>query len=111
MRKKYTTVDEYLKDFEGKTLERLLILQNIITQNFPKAEKVISYNIPAFKIGKKAVFIAGYSKHVSIYPVISDTPIDDKITEYKKGRGTLQFPHSKDLPVDLIKQIVNFMLA
>jgi uncharacterized protein YdhG (YjbR/CyaY superfamily) len=110
MRKKYTSVDEYLKDFDGVVKERLLTIREIIKENASEVEEKIGYNIPAYYFkGKPLIYFAGFKNHVSIFPtpgIVEE--FKKEISEYKGGKGTVQFPNEKPLPLELIKKIVVF---
>lgn len=104
--KKYSSVEEYFGDFSGETRTRLDMIREIIKELAPEATERISYNIPAFFIGKnRLVYYAGYSKHVSIYPIQSAEQ-SDIIKGYISGKATAKFPHSKELPVEIIRLFV-----
>jgi uncharacterized protein YdhG (YjbR/CyaY superfamily) len=59
------------------------------------------------------VYFCAFKKHIGFYPA-SMTVFDkfhDELKEFKQsGRGTIQFPYSSDLPLGLIKQIVEFRI-
>ncbi len=78
----------------------------------PKAEETISYGIPTFKInGRYVIYFAGYKNHVSVYPAPRDNPeFKKELAEYKGGKGTVQFPLDKPLPLDLISRMTAFRL-
>jgi uncharacterized protein YdhG (YjbR/CyaY superfamily) len=107
MRKKYSSVEEFISDFPLGLQERMQKLRKIFLSLHPDISEGISYNIPTFKInGKYVIYFAAYKNHISIYPIIrSDPGLDKEISKYKKGKGTLQFPNSEELPFDLIKKI------
>lgn len=112
-RKKYQTVDEFVKDFDGVTRERLEILRRVIREEVPEeAVEKISYNIPAFLLNGYLVYFAGYVNHVSLYPVPAMVPaaFEKEILRYKKGKGTLQFVHTESLPLDFIRQTVRYLV-
>ncbi len=48
--KKFTTVDEYFTSVPDNSKTLLLQLRNTIRKAAPKAEELISYNMPAFKL-------------------------------------------------------------
>lgn len=116
-RKKYTTVDEFVSDFEGVTRERLEKLREIIKKELPPgAIEKISYNIPSFTLDPAGkgylVYYAGYAHHVSLYPVPHDVPLElaKEISVYQKGKGTLQFPHNAELPLGFIRRVLHHLM-
>ncbi|MCW5875872.1 MAG: DUF1801 domain-containing protein [Anaerolineales bacterium] len=110
---KPTSVDEYIQTFPEEVQSVLQQVRETIQKAAPKAEQAISYGIPAFKLnGKTLIFFAGAKKHVSIYPYYNE--MNDAFPEanaYKQsGKGTIQFPLNKAMPLDLIAKIVKFRL-
>ncbi|MCR6640164.1 MAG: DUF1801 domain-containing protein [Sporocytophaga sp.] len=108
---KFTTVDEYISTFPQEVRQILEKLRQTIIKAAPKAEEVISYNMPAFKLNGMLVYYAGYKKHIGFYPTNSGiTEFADELTEYKTSKGAVQFPLDKPLPIGLITKIVKFRI-
>lgn len=109
---KATTVDEYIESFDGDTKKRLIELRDIISSQIPEAEERISYSIPAYKLKRYVVYIAGYDKHVSMYPMPDGgVEFKKKLSVYASGKSTARFSHDKPLPVALIKEIVKLLIV
>lgn len=107
-RTKFTSIDQYILSSPKEVQPILKKLRDTFKQVIPKADKVISYNIPCFKIDRKyVVYFAGYSKHFSVYPIpknIIGMKVD--IQKHQAGKGTLHFDIEKPLPIDFIKKVV-----
>jgi uncharacterized protein YdhG (YjbR/CyaY superfamily) len=72
---------------------------------------VISYKIPAYKLhGGIVVYFAGWKQHFSIYPANERlvAAFREELAPYTVNRGTIRFPLSERVPVDLIKRIARF---
>jgi uncharacterized protein YdhG (YjbR/CyaY superfamily) len=111
---KPTTIDEYVRQFPTETQELLQVVRNTIRRTAPKAEEGISYGIPAFFLhGKYLIYFAGYKHHIGLYPVPNGNPTLEKLYKPFKtsGKGTIQFPLDRKLPVSLIARIVKFRAA
>ncbi len=108
--KKFKTVEEYISTLPTTTKDLLLIVRELIKKATPKAEEVISYNIPAFKLnGRNLIYLAAWKEHISIYPIPKGDDVFQKnILSYQGGKGTIKFPIAKPLPVTLIKKIIKF---
>jgi uncharacterized protein YdhG (YjbR/CyaY superfamily) len=108
------TVEEYLSHFDGETRERLDTLRSLILDIIPEeATESITYAIPTYKIGKnRLVYFAGYDKHVSLYPLPKTAPDSfmKELDVYKAGKGTAKFMHTKPLPIEFIKQFIQYRL-
>ncbi|MES2811318.1 MAG: DUF1801 domain-containing protein [Bacteroidota bacterium] len=108
-RKTPKDVDDYISWFPEETQKLLTEIRNLIRINAPEAEETISYNIPAYKLNGILIYFAGYQKHVGMYPAPRENEaFITELSNYKGGKGTVQFPLNKPLPVDLITKIINF---
>ena len=107
------TVDEYIAGFPAPVQKILKQLRATIKKQIPEADQSISYGVPTFKIkGKPVIYFAGFRNHVSVYPAPRQSDAFKKeLTDYKGGKGTVQFPLDKPLPLDLITRITKFRLA
>ena len=109
---RFSTVDEYISSFTGKTKLLLEEMRNVIRQAAPAAEEVISYNMPAFKQHGVLVYFAGYDKHIGFYPTGSPVQVfKEELVNYKTSRGAIQFPLDKSIPKTLVKKIVRYRIA
>jgi uncharacterized protein YdhG (YjbR/CyaY superfamily) len=55
------------------------------------------------------VHFAGYKNHIGFYPVPSGIKAFKKeLSQYKGGKGSVQFPLDKPVPYELVKKIVIF---
>jgi uncharacterized protein YdhG (YjbR/CyaY superfamily) len=108
--KKFATVDAYIKSFPRETQKLLIQIRGIIKKNAPKAEEAISYGMPGYKLyGKPLVYFSGYNTHIGFYPTPSAIiKFQKQLTEFKTGRGTVQLPLNKSLPVNLLCAMVQF---
>ena len=109
--KKTISIDQHIAVFPKETQQLLELLRMTIRKAAPKAEEVISYNMPAFKYNGMLVWFAGYKNHIGFYP--SSTPIvvfKDQLKKYKTSKGAIQFPLDKPLPLALITKIVKFRI-
>ena len=102
------TLDGYLAALSPGARAVLDEIRRIVVEEFPAATEAISYDIPTFSIaGKRLVHVAGWSKHVSIYPVPkSDGQLLSDLGPYLSGKGTLKFPLNAPIPYDLIRNVM-----
>lgn len=108
----FLSVDHYLADFPPSTKEILELLRATIQDAAPKAEEVISYQMPAYKFHGMLVYFAGYKNHIGFYPTGSGIEsFKHKLSNFKTSKGTVQFPLDQPLPLDLITEIVKFRVA
>jgi len=110
------SVEEYFNSQPEKTKSTLLELKNCILKVVPNATELFNYNIPAYaliKDGKREqqIMIAGYKEHVGLYPhPTTMEKFESELTEYKRGKGSVQFPLDKPLPTELIEKMIKYRL-
>lgn len=105
-------IDTYTADFAPEVQGRLEQIRALVHKLAPEATETISYGIPTFDLnGTHLVHYAGFAKHVGLYPTPTGmTEFAEELSRYKTGRGSVQFPHDRPLPMDLIEQIVRFRI-
>lgn len=107
-----TSIDDYLATFPKEVQARLKQMRTIIHKAAPRVEEKISYGMPAFSLnGKNLIYFAGYKQHIGLYGVPDTKEFQKEFVAYKtSGRGTIQFPLDKPLPVALISKIVKYRI-
>lgn len=104
-------MDEYISSFPEDVQRILEKTRQTIRKAAPEATETISYQIPTFKLnGKYLVYFAGYTKHISLYPIPSGKEAPKELSPYKSGKGTVRFPIDKPIPFDLVRKIVQFRI-
>lgn len=104
----HSSVDTYLEQFPSEVRQRLLTIRTLIRSIIPDAEETIKYGIPTYVLsGKNIVHFGGFIRHIGLYPT---PPVIEQFTKelqgYVTAKGSIQFPHDKELPVELIRRIV-----
>lgn len=111
-RKVPNSINEYISWFPDATQEKLNIIRKLVKEIVPEAEESISYNIPAFKHNGIIIYFAGFKNHVSVYPAPRQNELfEEELKNYKGGKGTIQLPISKELPIELLKRIILFRVS
>jgi uncharacterized protein YdhG (YjbR/CyaY superfamily) len=110
MKNTFKNVDEYIKSFPQETQELLKKIRAVIKKAAPGAEEGIGYGMPAYtSYGKPLVYFAGFRKHIGFYATPSGhSEFSAELSRYKQGKGSVQFPLDKPLPLDLIARITKF---
>lgn len=103
-------ISDYIAQFPPEVQERLHRMRDLIREAAPDVAESISYGMPAYKTqGKPLVYFAGYAKHVGFYATpTGHEAFADRLSGYKQGKGSVQFPLSEPLPEALIRDIVQF---
>lgn len=101
-------VDEYLAAAPEDVRPVLEKLRRTIRAAAPKAEEVISYQIPMFKYHGPLVFFAAFRNHCSFYVVskpIMET-FSSELKPWDTSGTTIHFSAKNPLPASLVKKIV-----
>lgn len=103
-------VDKYINGFPAEVQERLTAIRNIIFEIAPQAVERMCMRMPTYDLnGKWLVHFAGFNKHIGFYPQPEGiAAFKEKLADYKTSKGTVQFPLSKPLPLELIREIISF---
>ena len=111
LKKTPKTIDEYIAIQPEEVKPFLEAIRRTIHEAAPDAEETISYQMPAFKQGKILVWFAVFKTHLSIFPrTFAIEAFRKRLAPYKISKGTIQFPIDKPLPLDLIADIMRFIV-
>ena len=107
---KPNNIDEYISGFSKEVQEILEQVRQTIRDAEPTLEEKISYAIPTFTLNKvNVVHFAGFKNHVGFYPAPSaGEAFMAELAGYKSGKGSVQFPINKPMPLELISKMVKF---
>jgi uncharacterized protein YdhG (YjbR/CyaY superfamily) len=107
-------VDAYLAglpDGPRAVLERLRL---IVRGAAPDAVEGISYNMPAFYVGRHfLVSYAAFKSHMSLFPASAgvEDQLGDQLRDNLAGRGTIRFTVDAPLSDEVIREIIRIRLA
>lgn len=109
---KPVNVDDYISGFPEDIQSILQKVRTTIRKAAPDALEMISYGIPAFKFqGKPLVYFAAFKNHIGFYPTPGGIDeFEKELSVYKQGRGSVQFPLDKPMPLQLIGKIVKYRM-
>ena len=103
-------IDTYIVDFPKDVQKILKRIRTLIKKNAPGAIENMAYGTPAYKLnGKPLVYFAGFKNHIGLYATpAGHTKFAKELSNYKQGKGSVQFPLDKPIPYNLIERIVLF---
>ncbi len=105
----FQTIDEYISQFPDDIQVILQKIRAIIKEAAPDASEKISYQMPTFFLNGNLVHFAAFKSHIGFYPVPSGIEkFQDELSQYKGGKGSVQFPLEETIPYDLIRKITLF---
>lgn len=103
-------IEGYLAQFNGVVRERLELMRSIVKEASPESKESFSYGIIGYKLNDKPlVYIGGFKEHVGFYATPNGhEAFAADFAKYKQGKGSVQFPNSQPLPVELIKRVIAY---
>ena len=102
-------VDKYFASLDEPKRSTLEEMRRRILDVVPKAEQVISYGVPGFKVqGKTIAGLAAFKNHLSYVPHSSSvlSQLQDEIGDYKQTKSALHFAVDQPLPQHLVRQLL-----
>lgn len=109
---KPTNVEAYIGQFPPEVQQRLEQIRKAVIKIAPQAQERISYGMPGYYLNGQLVFFAAFEKHIGFYALPEgNEAFRSEISQYKTGKGSIQFPMGEKLPLELIKKIVTFRVA
>lgn len=104
-------VDEYIAAQPETAQPALKLVRKTIRAAVPKAEEVISYRMPTYKMrGEVVIYFAGWKKHFSIYPATRRVleAFRKELAIHEVNKSTVRFPLSQPVPEKLLSRIAKF---
>jgi uncharacterized protein YdhG (YjbR/CyaY superfamily) len=105
------SVDEYIASQPAAVQSVLARVRSAIRKAVPGAREVISYMMPTYTLdGDRLLHFAVWKQHYSIYAATEQVvaAFQDELASYKVDKGTIRFPLSEPVPVELIGRIAKF---
>ncbi|MCA9385626.1 DUF1801 domain-containing protein [Candidatus Dojkabacteria bacterium] len=103
------SVDEYIKKAPVESRERLIELRERVPEYLPKAREELKWGKIAYVEEMILVVFAGFKNHIGFY--VTPTTLEaykQDLQNFVCGRGSVQFPHDKALPFDVIKKMCEY---
>jgi uncharacterized protein YdhG (YjbR/CyaY superfamily) len=107
-------VDEYLSAVEEPKRSTLQALRRTILEILPEAEEVISYRVPAFRVGGTTVAeFAAFKDHLSYLPFSGSVlrQLADELHGYTMTKSSLHFRVDRPLPKAPVEKLIAVRLA
>ena len=100
-------VDAYIAQAPKEVQEKLQELRVAIKTIAPDAEERISYGMPYYYYKGRLVYFQLWKKHIGLYvptPIVEEHK--SELQGYETTNATIRFPLNENLPLDLIKKLV-----
>lgn len=103
------TIDDYIGTFPEEVRERLENVRQTVQKAVPEAQEDIKWRQPAFIDETILVMFGGFKNHIGFYTTPSSLEFfEDELSEFKTGKGSVQFPHDEPLPTELITKMTQY---
>ena len=110
-RTRFKSVSEYIAAKPKHVRVILERVRSAIREAVPNVEEGISYQMPVCTLnGIPVLYFAGWKQHYSLYPASKALVaiFKDELARYERTKGTIKFPLSDPVPVNLIARIAKF---
>lgn len=110
--KKPNTVEEYIELYPEDIQALLSEIRALIRDVAHDATEQISYGMPAYKYnGKPLIYFGAHKDHIGVYATPDGhSAFEKKLSAYKRGKGSVQFPIQKPFPFELIRKMVLYRI-
>ena len=106
MTAKPKTVAEYIAIAPKEGRARLREMRILIKKCAPGAVEAIKWGLPSFSYTRLLVAYGAFKHHIGFYPTpLAIKSFAKEMKMYPQGRGSVQFPYDKPLPLALIKKM------
>jgi uncharacterized protein YdhG (YjbR/CyaY superfamily) len=111
MKKAVSAIDEYVLNFPPEKI--LQQIRTAVKEAIPDAEETISYAISTFKLnGINLVHFALFKRHIGFYAIpTGHERFKHELLKYKQGKGSVQFPWNKPMPLKLIAKFATNVMV
>jgi uncharacterized protein YdhG (YjbR/CyaY superfamily) len=105
-RPKFNNIDDYIASASPETKPILEEIRMRIQATVPDAKETISYQMPAFKLGRTFIYFAAFKNHIGIYPPVeNDKNLIHALLPFRNEKGNLRFSLCKPIPYELIGKV------
>ncbi len=103
------SIAEYIKSAPREAQEKLREMVACIRATAPGAKEGLKWGMPSFSYNRILVTFAAFRHHIGFFPTTSAVKAFEKnLSKFKTGKGSIQFPLHKPLPLPLIRKITRF---
>lgn len=100
--------EDYFSQFDQEIVSKLQAIRTEIKKEVPDSEECIKYLMPTFVYqNKNLIHFAVFKNHIGLYPGPEAVNFFEReLAEYKTSKGAIQIPLEEDVPLGLIRKIV-----
>jgi uncharacterized protein YdhG (YjbR/CyaY superfamily) len=103
------TVSEYIAAAPPEARAKLRQMRACIRKAAPGTTESLKWSMPAYSGRRILVLFAAFKRHIGFFPMASAVKAFSKdLKGFKTGKGSIQFPLERPLPLALIRKITQF---
>ena len=103
------TIDEYIASFPDDAQQALRQVRATVREAAPDAVETIKYTMPTYVLHGNLVYFAAHKNHIGFYATpAGNVAFAEELAPYKTGKGSIQFPLDKPMPLSLIDKMVRY---
>lgn len=114
MKRETSKVLQLYRDSPSPQRETMLAMRKAILEIIPRAEEVISYGMPAFKVnGNIVAGLLSNKNHVGYYPFSGSVLhlFPKELSKYSTTKSAIHVPIDKPLPKGLIAKLIRARIS
>jgi hypothetical protein len=90
---------------------RLRTLRAVVSREAPNAIVRMAYGVPTWHQTENLIHMGAFARHIGLYPGSEAIKaFADELESFSTSKGTIQLPHDRDLPVELVRRITRWRL-
>lgn len=104
------SITEYINAAPREAQKKLREMRAAVRASAPGATESLKWGMPAFSYRRILVAFAAFKHHIGFYPTPAALKkvLAKDMAKFKTGKGSIQFPLNKPLPLPLIRKITAF---
>jgi uncharacterized protein YdhG (YjbR/CyaY superfamily) len=101
-------VDDYIVTQPEDVTEMLHQIREVILTTAPKAEEIVSYGVPCYKLNGPLVGFGAQKKGISFYTMNTKMPeaFKNELIGYKYASSTIHINKGQKMPTAILKKII-----
>jgi uncharacterized protein YdhG (YjbR/CyaY superfamily) len=104
-----TNVTAYINAAPKESRKKLREMRARVRASAPGAKESLKWGMPAYSYRRILVMFGGFKRHIGFFPTAAAMKAFAKdLSKFTAGRGSIQFPLEKPLPLALIHKLVAF---
>jgi uncharacterized protein YdhG (YjbR/CyaY superfamily) len=103
------SIAEYIQAAPKDAQKKLREMHACIRDAAPGAKESLKWGMPSFSYQRILVTFAAFNHHIGFFPTPAAVKVFEKnLSKFKTGKGSIQFPLEKPLPLPLVRKITKF---